>query len=108
MAIDKKEASERGGRHLDIHILIVEDDEAISNLIKLNLTMVGYKSTQIFNGLEVLPFLEKNSVDLILLDIMLPGMDGFHLMEHIQNIRRKLSLSDAIKTVYKIGYRLEE
>ena len=65
------------------HILIVEDDEAISNLIKLNLTIVGYKVSQIFNGLDVLPALTQNTFDLILLDIMLPGMDGFSLLSHI-------------------------
>lgn len=40
------------------HILIVEDDEAISNLIKLHLNMVGYQTTQLYNGLEVLPCLK--------------------------------------------------
>lgn len=66
------------------NILIVEDDEAISNLIKLNLTVAGYQSVQIYNGLEVMPLLQKSTFDLILLDIMLPGLDGFKVLEYIK------------------------
>ena len=69
------------------HILIVEDDESIAYLIQLNLQMVGYKTTTVCNGLEVLPILEKENVDLILLDIMLPGMDGFSVMKQIQHLK---------------------
>ena len=71
---------------MNTHILIVEDDEAISNLIKINLNMVGYQTTQIFNGLEVLSALDRSTYDLILMDIMLPGMDGFELMKHIKSL----------------------
>lgn len=68
------------------HILIVEDDESISNLIKITLEMAGYLTSQIFDGLEVLPALEKNKFDLILMDVMLPGMDGFTLMKKIKEL----------------------
>ena len=67
-------------------ILIVEDDEAISNLIKINLNMVGYESQQVFDGLEAFNLLKKEAFDLILMDIMLPGMDGFELMEKIKDL----------------------
>jgi len=70
---------------LKINILIVEDDEAISNLIKINLNMVGYKSQQVFDGLEAFNLLKKEAFDLILMDIMLPSMDGFELMERIKD-----------------------
>jgi len=69
---------------LNKHILIVEDDPAISNLIKIHLNMVGYETTQIFNGLEVLTALKNPIFDLILLDVMLPGLDGFSLLNHIK------------------------
>ena len=71
--------------NLNIHILIVEDDESISRLIKLNLSMIGYESTQVFNGLDVLPLLQSTTFDLILMDIMLPGIDGFQLMQKIKH-----------------------
>lgn len=65
-------------------VLIVEDDEAIANLIFLNLSVAGYQSEQAFNSKETLNFLESTSFDLILLDVMLPDSDGFALMERIQ------------------------
>ena len=71
---------------MESHILIVEDDESISNLIKITLEMAGYLTSQIFDGMEVLPALEKNKFDLILMDVMLPGMDGFTLMKKIKEL----------------------
>lgn len=71
---------------MKINILIVEDDEAISNLIKVSLGMTGYESRQVFDGMEVLSILKEESFDLILMDIMLPGMDGFQLMERIKDL----------------------
>ncbi len=68
------------------HILIVEDDESISNLIKITLEMAGYLTSQIFDGMDVLPALEQNKFDLILMDVMLPGMDGFTLMKKIKEL----------------------
>lgn len=91
------------------HILIVEDDESISNLIKLNLSMAGYQSSQIFDGLEVVERLKEETFDLILLDIMLPGMNGFELMEEIKKYKipviyltAKNSLMDKV-TGLKLG-----
>ncbi|WP_252231787.1 response regulator transcription factor [Clostridium sp. ZBS15] len=71
---------------MKINVLIVEDDEAISNLIKINLSMVGYESKQVFDGLEAFNLLKEESFDLILMDIMLPGMDGFELMKRIKDL----------------------
>lgn len=67
-----------------IKILIVEDEVPISNLIQLNLNMANYASKAVFDGEEVLRALEKESFDLILLDVMLPNVDGFTLLEKIK------------------------
>ncbi|NFE74875.1 response regulator transcription factor [Clostridium botulinum] len=71
---------------MKINVLIIEDDEAISNLIKINLSMVGYQSKQLFDGLEAFNLLKEECFDLILMDIMLPGMDGFELMKKIKDL----------------------
>lgn len=67
-----------------IHILIAEDEKAISNLIRLSLTKEGYHCTCAFDGAEAAYYLEENRYDLILLDVMLPEIDGFELMDYIR------------------------
>lgn len=65
-------------------ILIVEDELMISNLIKINLTDVGYVCKCAYDGKEAIDIIEEEQFDLILLDIMLPEINGFELMEYIR------------------------
>lgn len=68
-----------------IKLLIVEDEQAISDLIVMNLTRAGYKCTALYNGKDAADLLEENqNFDLILLDIMLPEINGYELMEYIR------------------------
>ena len=67
-----------------IHILIVEDERPISNLIRLSLKKAGYACTCAYDGAEAADILETTRFDLILLDVMLPEIDGFSLMEYIR------------------------
>ncbi len=67
-----------------IQVLIVEDEKPISNLIKLSLTKEGYSCTCVYDGMAAADLLETNRYDLILLDVMLPHVDGFELMEYIR------------------------
>ena len=69
-----------------IQILIVEDEKAISDLIRLNLSKAGYGCTCVYDGLEAANILEERSFDLIILDIMLPHIDGYELMEYIRTL----------------------
>ena len=71
---------------MKINILIVEDDEAISNLIRISLGMAGYQCKQVYDGMEAFNLIKQESFDLILLDIMLPGIDGFELMKRIKSL----------------------
>lgn len=64
-------------------ILIVEDDRRINELIRRTLAMTGHKGLTAFTGREVLSALGKKNIDLLLLDIGLPDMDGFALMKQI-------------------------
>lgn len=64
-------------------ILIVEDDRRINELIRRTLNMTGHMGVPAFSGLEALSVLEEKRIDLILLDIGLPDMDGFVLMRQI-------------------------
>lgn len=67
-----------------IHILIVEDERPISNLIRMSLARAGYGCTCVYDGAAAADLLETQRFDLILLDVMLPEIDGFSLMSYIR------------------------
>lgn len=69
-----------------IRILIVEDEKPISDLLRMSLTNAGYHCTCVYDGISAADIIEKELFDLILLDIMLPGIDGYELMEYVQSI----------------------
>lgn len=71
-------------------ILIVEDDRKISELIRRTLSMTGHKGLTAFTGREALSVLEKSRIDLILLDIGLPDVDGFALMKQLSEEYREV------------------
>ena len=64
-----------------IRILVVDDEQPIANYIKMTLKQVGYQADCVYDGLAALKRLEKERYDLILLDVMLPEIDGFELMD---------------------------
>lgn len=66
-------------------ILVVEDEVLISNLIKINLEDAGYQCVCAFDGQEAADLIESQAFDLVLLDIMLPKINGFELMEYIRS-----------------------
>jgi DNA-binding response OmpR family regulator len=65
-------------------VLIVEDDKSIANLIKINLTSEGYECICALDGKAGADYIEKEYFDLILLDIMLPEIDGYELLEYVK------------------------
>lgn len=69
-----------------IKILIVDDEKPICDLIDLNLSASGYQCRTVQDGLEALKLIEEENFDLILLDIMLPGADGYDIMEYIRTM----------------------
>ncbi len=87
-----------------IKILVVEDERAISDLIKINLIDSGYDVCCVYDGLAAADILETNTFDLILLDIMLPNIDGYELLSYIRPLKipvifitAKASLDDRVK-----------
>lgn len=65
-------------------ILIVEDDIHINELMKRNLQLVGHSCTQCFDGTEALKAMYEKEFDLVLLDVMLPGISGFDLIPKLE------------------------
>ena len=70
-----------------INILIVEDEKPISNLIRMSLTKAGYACECAYDGDEALDKIRNSYFDLILLDVMIPKIDGFSLMQYIRPMR---------------------
>lgn len=70
-----------------IKILIVDDEKPICDLIDLNLSAAGYYCVAVQDGLKAIEEIEKNEFDLVLLDIMLPGADGYDVMEYIRPLK---------------------
>ncbi len=86
------------------NILIIEDDKAISDLILWNLELAGYKGQQAYSGKEAQEVLTGFNPQLVLLDISLPDMEGFELMELLMEkalpvifLTARNSLSDKLK-----------
>lgn len=69
-----------------IRICIIEDEKPIANLIRMSLSRNGYLCTCVHDGIEAADLLERESFDLVLLDIMLPGADGYTLLEYIKTL----------------------
>ena len=65
-------------------ILIVEDEKPISDIVKFNLEKEGFEVVTAYDGKEGLSLAQSIDLDLILLDIMLPGMDGFEVCKKIR------------------------
>lgn len=64
-------------------ILIIEDEEPIRELIKLNLSLVGYQTLEAGDGYEGLEYIKTEKIDLVLLDLMLPKLDGFEILPEL-------------------------
>ena len=68
----------------DEKVLIVDDEEHIVELLQFNLVNAGYKVITANNGLDALKKVKENKPDLLLLDLMLPGMDGLDVCKEIK------------------------
>lgn len=87
-----------------IKILVVEDEKPISDLIALNLNKAGYLTDCVYDGATAVDALDHTVYDLILLDVMLPKVDGFELMRYIAPLQipvifltAKTSVTDRVR-----------
>ena len=69
-----------------LKILIVEDEEPIANLIKMNLRRAGYSCVWAPDGEKAADLMDTEKFDLVLLDLMLPGINGYELMEYARSL----------------------
>ena len=87
-------------------ILIAEDERAINDLIKLNLTLVGHKCEQAFDGAAALRLASSGQYDLVILDVMLPELSGFEIICQIKIpvifVTARVSVEDRLRGL-KLG-----
>lgn len=88
-------------------ILIVDDEPAIVDLIKLNLQLEGIDSISCSNGPDAIKMANTQKPDLILLDIMMPGMDGFQVCKELQGLNIPIILLTAKNSIKDKLYGLE-
>lgn len=69
-----------------LRILIAEDEEPIANLIKMNLRRAGYECVWAPDGEKAADLMEEQHFDLVLLDIMLPGINGYELLDYAKTL----------------------
>lgn len=68
------------------HILVVDDEEALAQGMSIKLTSAGFTVTTAANGQEALELCQQSSFDLILLDLMMPKVDGFAVLTELKKI----------------------
>ena len=74
------------------NILVVEDEDVLRQTLKYNLEKEGYSAQVASEGYEALEWFEKDDFDLILLDVMLPGLSGFELCQIIRRQNRSVPI----------------
>jgi len=79
-------------------ILIVDDDVKLCTVLKEELTEVGYNVDYVNSGFDVFNFLADNHVDLLLLDLKMPGRDGFEVLSDLSN--KKMNVKVIVLTAY--------
>ena len=87
-------------------VLIVDDEPSIAKTVKFILDAEGFETQIVFNGEECLAKLEKESFDLILLDIMMPKMNGWEVFEELQKKKPKVKV--AFLTVIRYSNAVKE
>ncbi len=66
------------------HLLLVEDDDAIAQALQLHLEQAGYRLHREADGLQAMAAIDRQHWDLVLLDVMLPGADGWDVCRHLR------------------------
>jgi two-component system, OmpR family, response regulator len=70
------------------HILVVEDDTDIANLVRIHMERAGYQVSRAADGRAAIKRFDEGAYDLVILDLMLPGVDGMEVCRHIRNSER--------------------
>jgi DNA-binding response OmpR family regulator len=70
----------------DMTVLIVDDEPRIRDFVRMNLELERYRVIEACNGIEALEHLRENLPDLVVMDVMMPEMDGFETLRHMREV----------------------
>ncbi|MFC1617123.1 response regulator transcription factor [Candidatus Margulisiibacteriota bacterium] len=90
------------------NIVLIEDDKTIAKLVTLKLEKEGYKVTWKENGLDGLNEVKKKLPDLALIDIMLPKLDGFQILEDLKNNPKTKAIATILMTALSQDEKIEK
>lgn len=90
------------------NILIVDDEEDIRHILDAFLDKEGYTSFSAASGREALEIVEKQNIDLIILDIMMPEMDGFEVLDHLRQNKKTENIPVIMLTGVENKEKLKE
>jgi two-component system response regulator VicR len=90
---------QEGDQSRKVNILIVEDDSDLQKILKLNLAHEGFEVSQAFNGVECFEVIRQTRPDLILLDLMMPEMDGFEVCKRLKSMSSTFDIPVIVLTV---------
>ncbi len=94
-------------------ILIIEDEKPMANALALKLTSVGFEIVLVYDGKTAISTLQESKFDLIILDLVLPGKDGFFVLAELKRLKinipvvvsSNLSQDEDIKRAKELGAR---
>lgn len=79
-------------------ILVVEDDPDLRTILRLQFSSLGYEITEAVNGLEGFKSIREEVPDIVLLDLMMPVMDGFGFLKRVRSVNNLLDVPIIILT----------
>jgi|APCry1669193181_1035450.scaffolds.fasta_scaffold163974_2 DNA-binding response OmpR family regulator len=71
---------------VNTRVLVVEDDQSTARIIQARLEMEGLKVFVAFNGVEGLEIIQREDIDLVTTDLMMPAMNGFRLVQEVRDL----------------------
>ena len=75
-----------------VHVLVVEDDVKLNQIVCSSLNAAGYTAHGCLNAREAFDLLYAGGIDVIISDIMMPGVDGFELVSHVRSVDKKIPI----------------
>ena len=75
-----------------VHVLVVEDDSRLNQIVCASLNAAGYAANSAFSAQQAFDVLYAENIDVIISDIMMPGMDGFELVQSVRSVNRTIPI----------------